>query len=157
MPISLLVTVIVMAVAGFSLNIITLGALVIAIGMMVDSSSVVLESCFRAKDKKPGFREAAEIGTRGVAGSIVASTITTVVVYLPLCIQTGLTGQIFGQLGYTIIIAMLASLISALTLVPLFFCIFKPQEKKELKLNGFLDKVKGKYDRLERKLLHKRS
>ena len=156
MPISLLVTVIVMAVAGFSLNIITLGALVIAIGMMVDSSSVVLESCFRAKDKKPGFREAAEIGTRGVAGSIVASTITTVVVYLPLCIQTGLTGQIFGQLGYTIIIAMLASLISALTLVPLFFCIFKPQEKKERKLNGFLDKVKGKYDRLERKLLHKK-
>lgn len=156
MPISLLVTVIVMAVAGFSLNIITLGALVIAIGMMVDSSSVVLESCFRAKDKKPGFREAAEIGTRGVAGSIVASTITTVVVYLPLCIQTGLTGQIFGQLGYTIIIAMLASLISALTLVPLFFCIFKPQEKKELKLNGFLDKVKEKYDRLERKLLHKK-
>lgn len=156
MPISLLVTVIVMAVAGFSLNIITLGALVIAIGMMVDSSSVVLESCFRAKDKKPGFREAAEIGTRGVAGSIVASTITTVVVYLPLCIQTGLTGQIFGQLGYTIIIAMLASLISALTLVPLFFCIFKPQEKKELKLNRFLDKVKEKYDRLERKLLHKK-
>lgn len=156
MPISLLVTVIVMAVAGFSLNIITLGALVIAIGMMVDSSSVVLESCFRAKDKKPGFWEAAEIGTRGVAGSIVASTITTVVVYLPLCIQTGLTGQIFGQLGYTIIIAMLASLISALTLVPLFFCIFKPQEKKELKLNGFLDKVKEKYDRLERKLLHKK-
>ncbi|SCH60463.1 Swarming motility protein SwrC [uncultured Clostridium sp.] len=156
MPISLLVTVIVMAMAGFSLNIITLGALVIAIGMMVDSSSVVLESCFRAKDKKPGFREAAEIGTRGVAGSIVASTITTVVVYLPLCIQTGLTGQIFGQLGYTIIIAMLASLISALTLVPLFFCIFKPQEKKELKLNGFLDKVKEKYDRLERKLLHKK-
>lgn len=156
MPISLLVTVIVMAVAGFSLNIITLGALVIAIGMMVDSSSVVLESCFRAKDKKPGFREAAEIGTRGVAGSIVASTITTVVVYLPLCIQTGLTGQIFGQLGYTIIIAMLASLISALTLVPLFFCIFKPQEKKELKLNGFLYKVKEKYDRLERKLLHKK-
>lgn len=156
MPISLLVTVIAMAVAGFSLNIITLGALVIAIGMMVDSSSVVLESCFRAKDKKPGFREAAEIGTRGVAGSIVASTITTVVVYLPLCIQTGLTGQIFGQLGYTIIIAMLASLISALTLVPLFFCIFKPQEKKELKLNGFLDKVKEKYDRLERKLLHKK-
>lgn len=156
MPISLLVTVIVMAVAGFSLNIITLGALVIAIGMMVDSSSVVLESCFRAKDKKPGFREAAEIGTRGVAGSIIASTITTVVVYLPLCLQTGLTGQIFGQLGYTIIIAMLASLISALTLVPLFFCIFKPQEKKELKLNGFLDKVKEKYDRLERKLLHKK-
>ena len=156
MPISLLVTIIVMAAAGFSLNIITLGALVIAIGMMVDSSSVVLESCFRAKDKKPGFKEAAEIGAQGVAGSIIASTITTVVVYLPLCIQNGLTGQIFGQLGYTIIIAMLASLISALTLVPLFFCIFKPKEKKELKINGFLDRVKNGYDRLERKLLRKK-
>lgn len=66
MPISLLVTVIVMAVAGFSLNIITLGALVIAIGMMVDSSSVVLENCFRSKDKKLHFKDAALVGARAL-------------------------------------------------------------------------------------------
>ena len=156
MPISLLVTVIVMAVAGFSLNIITLGALVIAIGMMVDSSSVVLENCFRSKDKKLHFKDAALVGAQGVASSIVASTITTVVVYLPLCLQDGLAGQIFGQLGYTIIIAMLASLVSALTLVPLFFWIFQPREKKELKINSLLDRIKGKYEKMERKLLYRK-
>lgn len=156
MPISLLVTVIVMAVAGFSLNMITLGALVIAIGMMVDSSIVVLESCFRSKDRMPDFKEASLQGARGVVGSIIASTITTVVVYLPLCLQEGLTGQIFGQLGYTIIFAMLASLISAMTLVPLFFSLFKPKEKKELKINGVLDGLRNGYDAFERKLLNKK-
>ncbi len=154
MPISLLVTVIIMALAGFSLNLMTLGGLVIAIGMMVDSSIVVLESCFRSKDRMPDFKEAAQQGTQGVAASIVASTITTVVVYLPLCLQEGLSGQIFQQLGYTIIFAMLASLVSALTLVPLFFSIFKPKEKKELKINAFLDAVRNGYDRLEHRLLH---
>ncbi|MBS6397636.1 MAG: efflux RND transporter permease subunit [Clostridiales bacterium] len=156
MPISLLVTVIVMAVAGFSLNMMTLGGLVIAIGMMVDSSIVVLESCFRSKDRMPDFAEAALQGTKGVAGSIVASTITTVVVYLPLCLQEGLTGQIFQQLGYTIIFAMLASLVSALTLVPLFFKLFKPKEKKELKINHLLDTVRDRYESLERKLLKRK-
>lgn len=156
MPISLLVTVIIMALAGFSLNMMTLGGLVIAIGMMVDSSIVVLESCFRARDRIPDFKEGALQGAREVTGSIVASTITTVVVYLPLCLQSGLSGQIFQQLGYTIIFAMLASLISAITLVPLFFHLFKPQEKKELKINGLLDKVRAGYERVERKLLHKK-
>ena len=156
MPISLLVTIIVMAVAGFSLNMITLGALVIAIGMMVDSSIVVLESCFRSKDRMPDFKEAALQGARGVVGSIIASTITTVVVYLPLCIQEGLSGQIFGQLGYTIIFAMLASLVSAMTLVPLFFQLFKPKEKKELKINNFLDWMRNGYDGMERMLLHRK-
>lgn len=156
MPISLLVTIIVMAVAGFSLNMITLGALVIAIGMMVDSSIVVLESCFRSKDRMPDFEESAIQGARGVVGSIIASTITTIVVYLPLCLQEGLSGQIFGQLGYTIIFAMLASLISAMTLVPLFFHLFKPKEKKELKINHLLDRMKAGYDTMERKLLHRK-
>lgn len=156
MPISLLATVILMAVCGFSLNMITLGALVIAIGMMVDSSSVVLESCFRYKDKNLDHNEAALHGTGEVVGSIAASTITTVVVYLPLCLQQGLSGQIFGQLGYTIIIAMLASLVSAITLVPLFFKYFRPREKKELKINGLLDKIKDRYEKMERKLLHRK-
>ena len=156
MPISLLMTAIVMSVMGFSLNIMTLGGLVIAIGMMVDSSSVVIESCFRANDRVPDFAEAALQGTTEVAASIVASTITTVVVYLPLCFSGGLTGQIFMQLGLTIVFSMVASLISAITLVPLFFKLYKPKQKKELRLNVFLDKVKEKYDHVERKLLHKK-
>ena len=156
MPISLLMTVIVMSMMGFSLNIMTLGGLVIAIGMMVDSSSVVIESCFRANDRVPDFSEAALQGTTEVVASIVASTITTVVVYLPLCFSGGMTGQIFMQLGLTIVFSMVASLISAITLVPLFFKLYKPTQKKELRLNAFLDKVKEKYDHVERKLLHKK-
>lgn len=156
MPISLLATVIVMAVAGFSLNILTLGGLVIAIGMMVDNSIVTIESCFRASDHIPDFKEAALQGARGVISSITASTITTIVVYLPLCLTSGLAGQIFGQLGYTIIFSMLASLISAMTLVPLFYRLFRPKEKKELKINGFLDRTRRGYDRLIRKLLHRK-
>lgn len=109
MPISLLMTVIVMALMGFSLNIMTLGGLVIAIGMMVDSSSVVIESCFRARDRVPDFKEAALQGTTEVISSIVASTITTVVVYLPLCFSGGMTGQIFMQLGLTIVFSLVAS------------------------------------------------
>ena len=156
MPISLLMTVIVMSMMGFSLNIMTLGGLVIAIGMMVDSSSVVIESCFRANDRVPDFSEAALQGTTEVVASIVASTITTVVVYLPLCFSGGMTGQIFMQLGLTIVFSMVASLISAITLVPLFFKLYKPTQKKELRLNVFLDKIKEKYDHVERKLLHKK-
>jgi HAE1 family hydrophobic/amphiphilic exporter-1 len=156
MPISLLATVIAMAVAGFSMNILTLGGLVIAIGMMVDNSIVTIESCFRASDHIPDFKEAALQGASGVINSITASTITTVVVYLPLCLASGLAGQMFGQLGYTIIFSMLASLISAMTLVPLFYCKFRPKEKKELKINHFLDAARSKYEILIRKLLHRK-
>ncbi len=155
-PISILAALISMSALGFSLNVITLSSLVLGVGMMVDNSIVVLESCFRSKDRMPDFKEASLQGARGVVGSIIASTITTIVVYLPLCLQEGLTGQIFGQLGYTIIFAMLASLISAMTLVPLFFSLFKPKEKKELKINSVLEGMRNGYDVFERKLLKKK-
>lgn len=156
MPISLFVTMILMNAMGFSFNVVTTGALVIAIGMMVDSSIVVLESCFRLKDSTESFRSAALEGTRVVTGSIIASTITTVVVYLPLSTMAGLSGQMFSQLGYTIIFAMLASLVSAMTLIPLFFSRFKPKEKKELPINRLLEKINKGYDRVLRKLLYKK-
>ncbi len=145
MPISLLATLIFMSFAGFSLNVVTMGALVIAIGMMVDSSIVVLESCFRLKDEKPDFKDAALAGTSTVASSVVASTITTVVVYLPLALMNGLSGQLFSQLGYTIIIAMLSSLVVALTLIPIFFWLYKPKEKKDTVVNRFLERVGNGY------------
>ncbi len=156
MPISLLVTVIMMAVMGFSLNIMTMGGLVVAIGMMVDNSIVMIESCFRASDRMPDLKEAAIQGAKGVTSSIVAGTLTTVVIYIPICIQDGLAGQLAGQLGYTIIFSLSASLISALTLVPLFYTIFKPKVKEGMKINSFLDKVREKYDPMVRTLLRHR-
>ena len=154
MPVSLLITFLLMSFMGFSLNMITMGALVIAIGMMVDNSIVVLEMCFRRKDEGLDFKEAAFDGTKIVLNSIVASTITTVVVYLPLAMMKDLSGQMFGQLGYTIVFALIASLVSAITLVPLCFSVYKPVEKKESAVNHFLDKFADKYGKILGKLLN---
>ncbi len=156
MPVSLFVTLILMNAMGYSLNIVTMGSLVIAIGMMVDSSIVVIESCFRMQEKKPDFKEAALAGTKVVTASIVASTITTVVVYVPLAVSKGLSGQLFVQLGFTIVFAMLASLIVALTLVPLCYSKFRPVEKKDIPMNKFLRFIIRGYKKLLRKLLNKR-
>lgn len=156
MPISLFATMIGMNMLGFTFNVVTMGALVIAIGMMVDSSIVVLESCFRLKDETGEYRESALKGTGIVTASIIASTITTVVVYLPLSTMKGLSGQLFTELGMTIIMAMLASLVMAMTIIPLLFSKFKPQEKKELPVNRLLRKINSGYDRLLRRLLPKK-
>lgn len=156
MPVSLFATMILMNAMGFSFNIVTTGALVIAIGMMVDSSIVVIESCFRLKDMHGDYKMAAAEGTRIVTASIIASTITTVVVYLPLSTMKGLSGQMFEQLGFTIIFALIASLIVAMTLIPLFFYKFRPSEKKELPINALLRGINNSYDKLLRKLLYKK-
>ncbi len=156
MPISLFATMIGMNMLGFTFNVVTMGALVIAIGMMVDSSIVVLESCFRLRDETEDYKEAALKGTKFVTASIIASTITTVVVYLPLSTMEGLSGQLFSELGMTIIMAMLTSLVIAMTIIPLLFAKFKPKEKKELPINKFLRKFNIWYEKLLRKLLPKR-
>ncbi len=156
MPISLFATMIGMNMMGFTFNVVTMGALVIAIGMMVDSSIVVLESCFRFKDNTDDYRAAAIDGTGFVTASIIASTITTVVVYLPLATMNGLSGQLFSELGMTIIMAMLTSLVVAMTIIPLLFAKFKPQEKKELFINRFLRKVNGVYERFLHRILDKK-
>lgn len=156
MPVSLLVTFILMKFMGFSLNMITMGALVIGIGMMVDNAIVVIEMCFRKKDEGMSYMDAAYEATKTVMASIVASTITTIVVYLPLSMMEGLSGQMFGQLGYTIVFALIASLVSAITLVPLCFSQYRPAEKKDTKINHFLDAVSEKYAGILRRALHRR-
>ncbi len=154
MPISLLVTLILMYAMGFSLNIVSLGGMVVGVGMMVDSSIVVIESCFRRSvGEKQDYKQVALEGTGFVASSIVASTITTVVVFLPISLMKGISGQLFRQLGFTIIFSLTASLICALTLVPLFFSIFKPQEKREAPFNRFMHQVEISYGNLIKRIL----
>lgn len=156
MPVSLLVTFILMKFMGFSLNMVTMGALVIGIGMMVDNSIVVIEMCFRKRDEGMSFMDAAYEATKVVMSSIIASTITTVVVYLPLAGMAGMSGQMFGQLGYTIVFSLLASLFSAITLVPLCFSKYRPIEKKNTPVNRFLEVVSEKYGALLKKALHRK-
>ncbi len=124
--------------------------------MMVDASIVVLESCFRLKDEKPDYKDAAMVGTKVVASSVSASTITTVVVYLPLATMKGLAGQLFSQLGYTIIFAMLSSLIVAITLIPIFFWKYRPKEKKDTLANQIVGKIGDGYKTLLKHIMLKK-
>lgn len=156
MPVSLLITFILMSFMGYSLNIVTMGALVIAIGMMVDNSIVVIEMCFRKKEIHDDYGDAAFEACKVVMNSVIASTITTVVVYLPLSVMKGLSGQLFGQLGFTIVFALCASLVSAVTVVPLCFKFYKPVEKTDAPINHFLEKVSNVYKKMLGKLLHKK-
>lgn len=156
MPVALLATLILMGAMDFSLNIITTGSLVIAIGMMVDSSIVVIESCFRLKEEEADYKTAALKGTKVVAASIVASTITTIVVYLPLSVMDGLSGQLFAQLGFTIVFAMLASLLAALTVVPLCFSKLQPKEKTDLPIHRLLAKISKGYEKILRRILYRK-
>lgn len=135
-PTSILMTLILMTRFGFSLNVITMSGLVLGVGMMVDNSIVVLESCFRALEgsEKKGaleYAKAALSGTNIVVQSIIGSTITTCVVFIPLVFLQGMTGQMFGALGYTIVISMCASLISAMSVVPLCYMLYKPRERQQ--------------------------
>ncbi len=156
MPISLLVTFILMYACGYSLNIVTMGALVIGIGMMVDNSIVVLEMCFRKKAEGATFEEAAYAGVKTVVLSITASTLTTIVVFLPLAMMKGLSGQLFGPLGFTIIFSLTASLIAAISLVPLCFSKYQPKERTESPINKILAKISDWYGRVLSKVLKHR-
>ncbi|MBS6952657.1 MAG: efflux RND transporter permease subunit [Enterocloster asparagiformis] len=154
-PVSILASFVLMNIMGFSLNVITLSALVLGVGMMVDNSTVVLESCFRATTDT-GFREfskAALNGTGVVYQSVVGSTLTTCVVFLPLAMLSGMTGEMFRPLGFTIVFCMVASLISAITVVPLCYMNYKPVEKKTAPLSRPVEKMQEQYRRIMRRLL----
>lgn len=132
-PVSILVSLILMTRAGFTLNTITMSGLVLGVGMMVDNSIVVLESCFRAMDEQEdegalGYAKAALSGTNVVLQSVIGSTLTTCVVFIPLVFLTGMTGQMFSAMGYTIVFCMGASLLSAMSVAPLAYFLYKPKE-----------------------------
>lgn len=157
-PISILTALILMQLMDFSLNVITLSALVLGVGMMVDNSIVVLESCFRATPGQ-GFREYAKAaldGTGFVVQSIIGSTVTTCVVFLPLAFLQGMTGQLFKPLGFTIVFCMLASLISAMTVVPLCYTLYRPKEKENAPLSRPIISLQESYRKLMQILLPKR-
>lgn len=154
MPISVLLSIVIMNyVMGYSLNIITGGALILAIGMIVDNSIVVLESCFRMREKNLPFREAAIRGAGEVSASVIASTLTTVVVYVPIALMSGMSGQMMRPLSWTIVFTMLASLLGAISVVPLAFVYIKPKAKEDIPINRLLAKFHDFYDASLRKVL----
>ena len=146
-PISLLTTLILMTTFNFSFNIITLSSLVIAIGNMVDNSVVVLDSCFGARDEGKGIRDAVIDGTGTVMTSQIAGTLAAIVTFLPLGLLQGLSGQMFRQMCFTIVFASIASVLSALFVVPLLFYWLQPEEKKNNPASVMLNKMHNVYER----------
>ena len=128
--------------------------------MMVDNSIVVLESCFRATDKKRGgfveYLEDALKGTNVVWASILGGTATTCVVFLPLAFLEGMTGQMFKPLGFTIVFCMVASLVAAITVVPLCYMMYKPRERENAPLSRPVIRMQEGYRILMKKLLHRK-
>ncbi len=118
-PISLLVTFAPLNVMGVSLNIMSLGGLALGIGMLVDSSIVVLESIFRCREEGDGLRQAAVRGTLEVRGAVIASTLTSIAVFLPMVFVEGIAGQAFGDLGLAVVVSLLVSLAVAVFLIPM--------------------------------------
>ncbi len=119
-PISIIATFAMIYLAGFTLNLMTLGGLALGVGMMVDNSIVVLENIFRRRQELGEASEIAAVrGTAEVGPAIVASTLTTLVIFLPLVFVRGVAGVLFAELAYVIVFSLLCSLAVALSLVPM--------------------------------------
>ena len=131
-PLSLLATFIPLYIAGYTLNIMTLGGLALGIGMMVDSAVVVIENIYRHLEQGKKRKEAAKVGASEVGMAITASTLTTIAVFFPLTLGGGIAGQISRGLALTVSFALAASLFVALTIVPMIASkIFKKRTTEE--------------------------
>ncbi|MFG1896888.1 efflux RND transporter permease subunit [Micromonospora zamorensis] len=127
-PLSVLVALIALWIGDYSLNLLTLGALTIAVGRVVDDSIVVLENIKRHLEYGEEKRHAIITGVREVAGAVTASTLTTVAVFAPIALVGGFVGQLFAPFAITVTVALLASLLVSLTVIPvLAYWFLKPR------------------------------
>lgn len=143
-PISIMATFGLLYFNGFTLNLMTIGALALGVGQLLDNSIVVLENVFRHRElgKKP--KEAAIIGADEVTSPIIASTLTSVVVFLPMIFMQGMTGLMYRQLAFVVVFALTCSLVTALTMVPML----------SSKLLSVSTEPKGRKDSLRCRIYH---
>lgn len=160
-PISLIASFIYLAITGNSLNIVSLSALSISIGMVVDDAIVVLENVTTHIERGSAPKQAAVHGTNEVSVSVIASTLTLIAVFLPLTLVTGMTGVLFRQLGWMVTIMMIISTVCALSLTPMLCSQLLKKDVKHGKfyqiffspINKGLDKFDYGYGRLLHKVL----
>ncbi len=118
-PISVVATFALMYFNGFTLNLMTLGGLALGVGMLVDNAIVVLENIYRLRESGQDPESAAVNGSQEVLAAVIASTLTTLAVFLPLIFMRGMSGIMFKQLSYVVSFSLGCSLVAALTLVPM--------------------------------------
>lgn len=155
-PTSIMATFALMYVTDINMNMISMGGVAIGIGMLVDNSVVVLDSIYQYYERGYTAAESAEIGAKEVSMAIIASTLTTVAVFLPMALIGGTTGAMMKNLSFTIMYALVASVVVALTFVPMACALLLKRETKtfvwkNLKFLSFLDHWEGAIDTLSRK------
>ncbi len=160
-PISVIATFALLFFGGQTLNQMTFGGLALGVGLIVDNAIVVLESIVRKREEENApDREAARVGTRDVAGAIVASTLTTCVIFVPVVFTRTTTGALFQALALVVVFALICSLFVALTLVPMLssrFLHLPPRQEREASSHRRLQRrVEGWYtDRLRASMHHR--
>lgn len=148
-PISILTAIVLMYFSGVTMNVISLSGLALGVGMLVDNSIVVIENIYRMRNEEGASAKKAAIqGAREVAGAIAASTLTTVCVFLPIVFTEGIARQLFVDMGLTIAYSLLASLVVALSLVPMMSAgLLRKTQSKETRL---FVAIQNGYERLLR-------
>jgi HAE1 family hydrophobic/amphiphilic exporter-1 len=148
-PVSIIATFALLYFGNFTLNIMTLGGLALGIGMLVDNSIVVLENIFRMRESGDLLENAAVNGVEEVTSAVIASTLTTMVVFLPLIFVRGMSGVMFKQLSIVVSFALLCSLAVALTLVPMLSARILPaavtDEKFKHTFRGRVFEISGRF------------
>lgn len=150
-PTSILATFALMYLCNMTLNIVTLGALTIAIGMLVDASIVVLENIDIHRKMGKSSADAANDGAKEVITSVIASTLTSLVVFMPFVFTTGTIMQILHAFAWVVMFALMASLVTSLTLVPMLSSRL-PEGRKELK-NKFFRNLTRKFEKFINKII----
>lgn len=164
-PVSVIATFILIYFSGITLNLMTLGGLALGIGMLVDNSIVVLENIYRFRQEGHSRKEAAIQGAKEVGMAVTASTLTTVAVFLPIVFAEGMVSTIFKELALTVTMALAASLLVSLTLIPMlsskFLKVDEMQNKKHQSrfrlfsvLYDAFDKVFAKIESAYKRLLN---
>ncbi len=146
-PVSIIATFAMMYFGGFTLNLMTFGGLALGIGMLLDSAIVVLENIYKHRERGVGLLESALDGSNEVWSAIVASTLTTLVVFAPVVFIRGISGVMFKQLAFVISFALLCSLIVSLTLVPLLSSKVLSVDKTVK--SGWLSRVFARGERIQ--------
>ena len=158
MPISIIATFNLMFFGDLTLNIMTLGGLALGAGMLVDNAIVVIESIFRNQEKGMSVKEAVVQGTSEVGGAVTASTLTTIVVFLPIVYLHGASGELFKDQAWTVTFSLVSSLFVAILVIPtLYERMFrknKDKDKKAIQTDSSV-RIKG-YSNLLRTILKRR-
>jgi len=151
-PVSIIATFGLLYFAGLTLNQMSFGGLALGVGLIVDNAIVVLENIVRQRGKGRSLAESSLIGTKEVSGAIVASTITTSVIFLPVVFMQTLTGTMFQELALVVVFALFCSLLVALTLVPMLaskFMTIKPEseltERDKGRFQRFFERFENSY------------